>query len=161
VLTFDAEFAGKTPQDFVLEILVNELRVSHVVIGQDFRFGKGRARDAAVLDYMGEMEGIGVTMFAQATDGREAKLPASEVRSALRGGHPEEAARLLGHWWTLEGHVAPGDKRGRTIGFPTANLRLERVLQPAFGVYAVRARVHGGEKVYDGVANFGLRPMFA
>ena len=161
VLAFDAELAGKTPQDFVLEILVNELRVSHVVIGQDFRFGKGRAGDAAVLAYMGEMEGFGVTMFAPVSAGRAAKISSSEIRAALRAGRPEEAARLLGHWWTLEGHVAPGDKRGRSIGYPTANLKLERVLQPAFGVYAVRARVHGEEKVYDGVANFGLRPMFA
>jgi riboflavin kinase/FMN adenylyltransferase len=161
VLSFDAELAGKIPQDFVLDILVNELRVGHVVIGQDFRFGKGRAGDAAVLAYMGEMEGFGVTMFTPVSAGRAAKISSSEIRAALRAGRPEEAARLLGHWWTLEGHVAPGDRRGRTIGFPTANLKLERVLQPAFGVYAARARIHGGEKVHDGVANFGLRPMFA
>jgi riboflavin kinase/FMN adenylyltransferase len=161
VLTFDAELAGKTAQDFVLQILVDELHVNHVVIGQDFRFGKGRAGDAAVLSYMGEMEGFGVTVFAPVSAGRVAKISSSEIRAALKDGHPEEAARLLGHWWSVEGHVAPGDKRGRTIGFPTANLKLERTLQPAFGVYAVRARIHGGEKVYEGVANFGLRPMFA
>ncbi len=161
VLAFDAELAGKSPQDFVLEILVHELRVGHVVIGQDFRFGKGRAGDAAVLGYMGEMEGFGVTVFTPVSAGTAAKISSSEIRTALKAGHPEEAARLLGHWWSLEGHVGPGDKRGRTIGFPTANLKLERMLQPAFGVYAVRARIQGGEKVYDGVANFGLRPMFA
>jgi riboflavin kinase/FMN adenylyltransferase len=161
VLTFDQELAGKLPQDFVTEILVNELHVHHVVIGRDFRFGKGRAGDATVLSYMGEMEGFNVTVFAPVSAGRATKISSSEIRAALKAGHPEEAARLLGHWWSVEGHVAPGDKRGRTIGFPTANLKVERMLQPAFGVYAVRARIHGKDKVYDGVANFGLRPMFA
>jgi len=153
VLTFDAELSGKSPQDFVLDVLVNELRVHHVVVGHDFRFGKRRAGDVTVLSYMGEMEGFDVTALAP--------ISSSEIRAALKAGHPEEAARLLGHWWSVEGHVAPGDKRGRTLGFPTANLKLERTLQPAFGVYAVRARIQGDDKVYDGVANFGLRPMFA
>jgi riboflavin kinase/FMN adenylyltransferase len=160
VLTFDAELSGKSPQDFVLDVLVNELRVHHVVVGHDFRFGKRRAGDVTVLSYMGEMEGFDVTALAPVSAGKE-KISSSEIRAALKAGHPEEAARLLGHWWSVEGHVAPGDKRGRTLGFPTANLKLERTLQPAFGVYAVRARIQGDDKVYDGVANFGLRPMFA
>ena len=82
----------------------------------------------------------------------------TDIRAALKEGRPREAARLLGHPWTVSGHVLHGDKRGRTIGFPTANVSLKGYLEPALGVYAVRARV--GEARYDGVANFGRRPTF-
>jgi riboflavin kinase/FMN adenylyltransferase len=82
------------------------------------------------------------------------------VRAALKAGHPERAADLLGHWWTVDGRVAHGDARGRGLGFPTANLRLaSNLLQPRFGIYAVR--VHHAGRVYQGAANFGVRPMFA
>jgi riboflavin kinase/FMN adenylyltransferase len=108
---------------------------------------------------MGEMEGFGVTVFRAVVEGDE-KISSTKVRTALKAGKPDEAARLLGHWWTLDGHVAHGEKRGRALGFPTANLKLEHVLQPAFGIYAVRARVGEGDATYDGVANFGIRPMF-
>ena len=159
VLQFDAALATMPAQDFVMDILVNELFIAHVVVGEDFRFGKGRAGDATVLAYMGEMEGFGVTVFPPLAAGPDTKISSSRIRAALKEGSPEEAARLLGHWWSIEGHVASGDKRGRTLGFPTANLTLEGTLQPAFGVYAVRAYV--GEKRYEGMANFGRRPTFA
>src|SRR5258705_2916447 len=158
VLGFDAEMAGKLAQDFVIDVLVRELEVSHVVVGEDFRFGKGRGGDVSVLGYMGEMEGFGVTVFSAVAEGGE-KISSSKVRAALKAGRPEEAARLLGHWWSIQAHVASGDRRGRALGFPTANLKLEHTLQPAFGIYAVRARTHDA-KTYDGVASFGLRPMF-
>jgi riboflavin kinase / FMN adenylyltransferase len=158
VLGFDAEMAGKLAQDFVIDVLVRELQVAHVVVGEDFRFGKGRGGDVTVLGYMGEMEGFGVTVFKAVAEGGE-KISSSKVRVALKAARPDEAARLLGHWWSVEAHVATGDRRGRTLGFPTANLKLEHTLQPAFGIYAVRARTHDG-RVYDGVANFGIRPMF-
>lgn len=159
VLGFDATMAGKLAQDFVMDVLVQELAVSHVVVGEDFRFGKGRGGDVTVLGYMGEMEGFGVTVFRAVGEGGE-KISSTKVRAALKAGKPNEAARLLGHWWTVEGHVAHGEKRGRALGFPTANLKLEHVLQPAFGIYAVRARVGESDTVYNGVANFGIRPMF-
>jgi len=159
VLGFDAEMAAKPAQDFVIDVLVRELAVSHVVVGEDFRFGKGRGGDVGVLGYMGEMEGFGVTAFGPIAEDGE-KISSSKVRAALKAGRPEEAAHLLGHWWSVESHVASGDKRGRELGFPTANLKLEATLQPAFGVYAVRARPAGGTQSYDGVANFGIRPMF-
>ncbi|HMI95018.1 MAG TPA: bifunctional riboflavin kinase/FAD synthetase [Micropepsaceae bacterium] len=158
VLGFDAEMAGKLAQDFVIDVLVRELEASHVVVGEDFRFGKGRGGDVTVLGYMGEMEGFGVTVFRAVGEAGE-KISSSKVRTALKAGRPEEAARLLGHWWSIEAHVASGDRRGRALGFPTANLKLEHTLQPAFGIYAVRARTHDG-KAYDGVASFGMRPMF-
>jgi riboflavin kinase/FMN adenylyltransferase len=159
VLGFDAEMAGKLAQDFVMDVLVQELDVSHVVVGEDFRFGKGRGGDVRVLGYMGEMEGFGVTVVGAVSQNAE-KISSSKVRAALKGGRPDEAAQLLGHWWSVESHVASGDRRGRELGYPTANLKLEHTLLPAFGVYVVRARPSGKSLRYDGVANFGIRPMF-
>lgn len=158
VLTFDAALAAMSAQDFVLDVLVRDLGISHVVIGEDFRFGKGRGGDATVLAYMGEMEGFGVTVYPPLVADTQDKISSSRIRAALKEGRPDEAARLLGHWWSVDGVVIHGDKRGRTLGYPTANLTLEGLLQPAFGIYAVRVEV-GGHR-YDGVANFGRRPMF-
>jgi riboflavin kinase/FMN adenylyltransferase len=133
------------------------------VVGEDFQFGKGRAGDATLLSYMGEMEGFGVEIFKPVTaDGAE-KISSTQIRHALQQGKPEEAARLLGHTWSVEARVEHGDKRGRTIGVPTANMRIDDCLKPAFGVYAVRASVLEDDKVVSrhlGVANFGIRPMF-
>src|ERR1700680_46871 len=160
VLGVDADMAGKLAQDFVIDVLVRELSVAHVVVGEDFRFGKARGGDAAVLGYMGEMEGFGVTVFKPVVENGE-KISSSKVRAALTAGGPEEAAGLVGHWWNVEGHVAQGDKRGRELGYPTANLRLEKnLLEPKFGIYAVRAKRQNVSASYDGVASFGMRPMF-
>jgi riboflavin kinase / FMN adenylyltransferase len=160
VLTFDAQMASMPAQDFVHEVLVRELAVAHVVVGKDFRFGKGRGGDVTVLGYMGEMESFGTTVFAPVFADGGAKISSSDIRVALKAGKPDEAARLLGHWWCVEGHVAQGEKRGRGLGFPTANLKLEHTLLPAFGIYAVRAHLPDG-RVFDGAASFGIRPTFA
>jgi riboflavin kinase/FMN adenylyltransferase len=160
VLTFDSGMASMSAQDFVLDVLVKELNVAHVVIGKDFRFGKGRAGDAVVLGYMGEMEGFGTTVFSPVIADGSVKISSTDIRNALKEGRPDDAARLLGHWWRVEGHVAPGEKRGRLLGYPTANLKVEHTLQPAFGIYAVRAHLPDG-RVFDGAASFGIRPTFA
>jgi riboflavin kinase/FMN adenylyltransferase len=160
VLHFDAELAAMLAQDFVMGILAGDLGIRHLVVGEDFRFGKGRGGDAAVLSYMGEMEGFGVTIFPPLADGAELKISSTRIRDALKRGRPDEAARLLGHSWSVEGHVRPGERRGRSLGFPTANLVLEGVLEPAFGVYAVRAHLGEGGSLFGGVANFGKRPTF-
>ena len=160
VLTFDGQMASMSAQDFVFDVLVNELAATHVVVGKDFRFGKGRAGDVTVLGYMGEMEGFGTTVFAPVFAEGNVKISSSDIRVALKAGRPDEAARLLGHWWRVEGHVAQGEKRGRELGYPTANLKLEHVLHPAFGIYAVRAHLPDG-RALDGAASFGIRPTFA
>ncbi len=162
-LAFDAGMAKKSAQEFVIDVLVEGLGVGHVVVGADFQFGKGRAGNTAVLAYMGEMEGFGVTLFEPVAAQGHAKISSTDIRKALKSGKPEEAATLLGHWWTIESHVIPGDKRGRTIGFPTINMKLEGCLEPAYGIYAVRASVLENEETvarYDGVASYGVRPMF-
>ena len=162
-LAFDAQMAAKTAQAFVMDVLVDGLGVGAVVIGADFQFGKGRAGNAAVLSYMGEMEGFGVTIFEPVAAQGHDKISSTQIRDALKQGKPEEAATLLGHWWAVEARVEQGDKRGRTIGFPTANMRLDHTLKPAYGIYAVRATIYEDDKPvgrHDGVANFGIRPMF-
>jgi riboflavin kinase / FMN adenylyltransferase len=162
-LAFDAEMATKTAQEFVLDVLVKGLGVGCVVVGADFQFGKGRAGNTAVLAYMGEMEGFGVDIFEPVTTDVHEKISSTRIREMLKAGRPEEAAKLLGHWWTVEGRVEHGDKRGRTIGFPTANMRIDQNMRPAYGVYAVKVTIFEDDKPvghYDGVANFGIRPMF-
>ena len=162
-LAFDAEMAAKSAQDFVLDVLVKGLGVECVVVGADFQFGKGRAGNTTVLAYMGEMEGFGVDIFEPVSADGHDKISSTRIREALKTGHPGEAAKLLGHWWTVEGRVEHGDKRGRTIGFPTANMRIDDTLKPAYGIYAVKVTVFEDDKpvaTHDGVANFGIRPMF-
>lgn len=160
-LPFTAELAGKEAKDFVTDVLVTGLGVAHVVVGYDFCFGKGRKGDTSLLRDMGAEHGVGVTIVEPVKSGGEA-YSSTRIRDALRDGKPEVAAALLGHWWTIEGEVTKGDQRGRTIGFPTANVALGRYLHPAFGVYAVKIEILTGAHAgtYDGVANLGRRPTF-
>ncbi|MEJ1970471.1 MAG: bifunctional riboflavin kinase/FAD synthetase [Rhizomicrobium sp.] len=162
-LAFDAEMAAMAAEDFVTDVLIGGLGVGAIVIGADFQFGKGRAGNTTMLAYMGEMEGFGVTIFDPVIAHGHDKISSTEIRDALKAGRPEVAAKLLGRPWSVEARVEHGDKRGRTIGFPTANMRLADCLKPAFGVYAVRAKILEDDcvvSVHDGVANFGIRPMF-
>ena len=162
-LPFDTDLAHQSAQNFVLDLLVRGLRVECVVVGSDFRFGAARGGDGAVLSYMGEMEGFGVEIFPTVMAGMDEKISSTLVRAQLRAGHPEEAARLLGHSFVIEGRVEHGEQRGRTLGFPTVNMRLDGYIQPAFGIYAVRTTVIEDDVVvarYDGVANLGIRPMY-
>jgi riboflavin kinase / FMN adenylyltransferase len=162
-LPFDAELAHKSAQDFILDLLVKGLGVSCVCVGSDFRFGSGRSGDTAVLSYMGEMEGFGVDVFPTVMAGVEEKISSTLIRNLLQEGRPDDAARLLGNPFVIEGRVEHGEQRGRTLGFPTTNMHLDAYLRPAFGIYAVRVSVIEEETVvarYDGVANLGVRPMY-
>jgi riboflavin kinase/FMN adenylyltransferase len=162
-LSFDAEMAARQAHEFVLDVLVDGLGVGAIVVGQDFQFGKARTGNVTSLAYMGEQEGFGVTVFDPVTVEGHEKISSTHIREALKAGRPQEAADLLGHWWSVEARVEHGDARGRTIGFPTANMRVDDFLRPAYGIYAVRATVIEDDKpvgCYDGVANFGVRPMY-
>jgi riboflavin kinase/FMN adenylyltransferase len=162
-LPFDKAMSQTSAQDFILDVLIGGLSAGTVVVGPDFRFGKGRAGNIAVLAYMGEMEGLGVTIHPPVEDERQGKISSSRIRKALKEARPREAADLLGHFWTIESRVEHGDGRGRAIGVPTANMRIDGYLAPAFGVYAVRATIMEDDKPagqFDGVANLGIRPMF-
>lgn len=160
-LPFDDRMSKMLAPEFVLDVLVNGLQTVHVVAGYDFRFGKGRGGDAAALGYLGEMEGFGTDIVDEVKNGG-VTYSSTRIRELLGQGDPQGAADLLGHWWTVETHVQHGDQRGRTIGFPTANLPLEDHVEPALGVYAVRVEIEDGphKGTYDGVANVGRRPTF-
>ena len=160
---FDAALAAQPAEDYIRTVLVEGLRVAHVVVGYDFRFGRGRTGDAALLRRFGKKHGFGVSEVAAVNTTADGEpYSSSLIRTHLREGRPGRAAELLGHWWSVESHVITGDQRGRTIGFPTANLRLDDCLEPRHGVYAVRVQILEGEDagLYDGVANLGLRPTF-
>lgn len=160
-LPFDATLAGMEAETFVAEVLVAGLGVAHVTVGADFRFGKGRGGTAETLGREGARHGFGVTIAdLVAADGAE--ISSTAIRAALAGGRPREAARMLGHWHRIEGPVLHGEKRGRALGFPTANMALDGLHLPKFGVYAVKVDVltgpHAGS--HDGAASLGIRPMF-
>jgi riboflavin kinase / FMN adenylyltransferase len=159
-LHFDLEFARISAEDFVTEILVSGLGIKGAAVGWDFVFGHKRAGNAALLREMGARFGFGVTEIGPVT--HEGELYSStRIRELLAAGDPRRAAVLLGRPWEIEGHVEHGDRRGRAIGFPTANLSLGDYLRPAAGVYAVRVSIENSESWIDGVANLGNRPTFA
>ena len=157
VLRFDAALARLSAEDFVARILVGRLAVSGVAIGFDFHFGKERAGSPGYLAAQGAKRGFAVDVVPRFEDeGRPVR--SGPIRAALSAGEVTEAAELLGYPWFVSGEVVHGDKRGRELGFPTANLRLDPGCALKHGVYAVRVGVDG--RRYDGVANFGRRPMF-
>ena len=161
VLHFDATFAATTAESFVTDILGNDLGARHVVIGQDFRFGHKRRGDAALLREKAADLRFGMSAMPPVVDEAGDVISSSRIRSLLRKGDVRDAARLLGHPWEVEGRVEHGAKRGRTIGFPTANLSLGGFNEPLHGIYAVRAGVDAGaETVWqDAVAYIGRRPV--
>ena len=161
-LPFDAELAACPASQFIDAILVNALGISGVSVGHDFHFGKDRQGTPDMLVQRGAEAGFEV-FVTPAVLQADSDVPysSSAIRQLLRDGDVRAAAALMGHSWSIEGSVSHGDKRGRTIGFPTANMELGDYLQPAFGVYAVRAEILSGAmqgQIHDGVANLGLRP---
>lgn len=160
-LPFDATLAGMEAETFVAEVLVAGLGVAHVTVGADFCFGKGRGGTVETLRQAAARHGFGVTIAdLVAADGEE--ISSTAIRTALAEGRPRDAARMLGHWHRIEGPVLHGEKRGRELGFPTANMALDGLHLPKLGIYAVRADVLAGPHAgsYDGAANLGIRPMF-
>ena len=153
VFRFDADFAAASPEQFVTDWLQGRIGAAGVVTGEDFTFGKGRAGDVGLLARLLPAEAVP----AVTDDGRP--ISSSRIREALRDGDPETAARLLTRPFAIEGVVEHGDKRGRQIGYPTANLGLANYLRPRFGVYAVRGRLADG-RTLKGAANLGIRPTF-
>jgi len=157
VLTFDAALAKLTADEFVAQILVERFAVSGAVIGFNFHFGTNRAGSPDFLMAEGNKRGFAVEVVPRFEDnGRP--VSSGPIRDALAAGRVREADEFLGYPWFVSGHVVDGDKRGRELGFPTANIRLDAGCALRHGIYAVRTNV-GGRR-YDGVANFGRRPMF-
>jgi riboflavin kinase/FMN adenylyltransferase len=160
-LPFDATLAGLTAEAFVDEVLHQGLGVSHVVVGADFCFGKGRRGTAADLTSLCNARDIRTTISPLITQDL-AEISSTNIRRALADGHPRHAASMLGHWHRIEGEVIHGEKRGRELGYPTANMSLVGLHLPRFGVYAVLVDILTGPQKgsYHGVASLGVRPMF-
>lgn len=160
-LPFNAALAGLEPRAFAEQVIVEGLGMTHVVVGADFCFGKGRAGTAEDLERYGKELGFGVTIAPLVTGG-DGQVSSTNIRNALTEGRPRDAAAMLGHWHRIDGPVIGGEQRGRELGFPTANMSIEGLHPPKFGVYAVLVDVLSGphEGTYFGAASVGTRPMF-
>jgi riboflavin kinase/FMN adenylyltransferase len=159
LLPFDAGMAAMTDVEFARRVLADGLGIRHAAVGFDFTFGRGRSGSPEALRTYGETLGFTVSTTERIDDPHGLKLSSSAVREALKAGDMARAAAILGRPFAIEGEVIHGDKRGRTIGVPTANVALGDYMRPAYGVYATRTRLPDG-RVIDGVANLGVRPMF-
>jgi riboflavin kinase/FMN adenylyltransferase len=158
VFRFDAELASVTAEQFATDRLIARIGAVGVATGEDFTFGKARGGNVEVLKRLGAEHGLSVDAVAPIL-GDGAPVSSSVIREALKAGDCETATSLLTRPFAIEGVVEHGDKRGRTIGYPTANLSLGNYLRPRFGIYAVRGRLPDG-RVLQGAANLGVRPTF-
>ncbi|MGH7102268.1 MAG: bifunctional riboflavin kinase/FAD synthetase [Acetobacteraceae bacterium] len=155
-LTFDWPFSELSAEDFVVQVLRAGIGARHLASGPDFAFGHRRGGDVRFLARRAEELGIGASIVPLLTDA-EGPISSTRIRRLLQEGYPERAAVELGRPWAIRGPVIEGDRRGRTLGFPTANMALGRHLEPARGVYAVSVRLPDATEV-PGVANIGRRP---
>lgn len=160
-LPFGPELSALTPEAFARDVLAGGLGIRHVVVGTDFCFGKGRKGKAADLVALGDRFGFRVTV-ADLVNSGDRPISSTAIRDALSAGHPREAAAMLGHWHRIEGAVIHGEKRGRELGYPTANMSVAGLHLPRLGVYAVLVDVLTGPQqgTYHGAASLGVRPMF-
>jgi len=158
VFHFDADLANTSAEDWITRVIRDQLGAAGVVTGEDFTFGKGRSGNAAVLKQVGALHGIGARAVGAVQD-EDGAVSSSRIRDALKAGDCAQATHLLTRPFAIRGMVQHGDKVGRTIGFPTANLDMGSYLRPRYGIYAVTGVLPGG-RVVHGAANLGIRPTF-
>ncbi len=158
VFRFDGELAGVSADAFITDRLIARAGAAGVVTGEDFTFGKGRGGNTRVLAAIGAAHGLTVETVGPVSESGEI-ISSSRIREALQAGDCATAARLMTRPFTIQGIVQHGDKVGRTIGYPTANVDMGDYLRPRYGIYAVRGRLADG-RVLDGAANLGVRPTF-
>lgn len=159
VFHFDADLAGTSAEDFIQRILVGRFGAHGVVTGGDFTFGQGAKGNVELLRTLGGELGLKSRVVEAVSEAGEV-VSSSRIRQALRDGDPQEAARLLTRPFAIRGIVEHGDKRGRTIGYPTANVAIDNYLRPKYGIYAVTGRILATGQVLHGAANIGIRPQF-
>jgi riboflavin kinase/FMN adenylyltransferase len=159
VLEFTREVAAQSAEEFARSVLAGALGARCLVVGADFRFGRGRAGDAAALQGLGRALGFGVLVVAPVRHEGE-PVSSTRIREALESGAVDRAAAMLGRHYGVDGRVVHGDERGRTIGFPTANVEPVNETLPGHGVYACWFRVAGEERPWPAAVNVGLRPTF-
>lgn len=160
LVRFNQSFSGNTAESFVKNILVGELAAKHVVTGYNFAFGKGRSGNVEFLQNAAKQYNFGFTACKPVHGAQGEVVSSSAIRTHLAAGEIHEAAALLGHPYVIRGRVRHGDKRGRELGFPTANIAIDFLFKPRFGIYAVRASLDG-KRWHDAVASLGIRPTFS
>ena len=158
VFEFDGELASTTAEDFIAKLLVERLGLTGVVTGEDFTFGKGRGGNIGVLKELGSPLGLSHTAVGPVSDA-DGVISSSRIREALQAGDCTTANRLLTRPFAIEGNVQHGDKNGRLLGYPTANIDIGNYLRPLYGVYAVTGTLADG-RILKGAANIGIRPQF-
>jgi riboflavin kinase/FMN adenylyltransferase len=155
-LNFDWEFASQSAESFIKDILIDGLGVSECAVGFDFRFGQLRKGSPEMI----EAAGIPVTIIDEVSDDKGGEISSSEIRQSLRSGNVDQANKLLGWNWYVQGEVVRGDQRGRELGYPTANVKLGDTIHPAYGIYAGWVNIEGDPETYMSAINIGIRPMF-
>ena len=160
-LQFNSALSSLSAEQFINDVLVNGLGVKHIVVGEDFCFGKNRSGSVKMLEDYGRKLGFGVTI-APLVEDNKGIFSSTSIRNAITDGRPDDAAHMLGHWYRIEGTVISGDQRGRELGYPTANMSLDGLHLPKFGVYAVIADILTGpyKGRFFGAASLGERPTF-
>lgn len=156
VCPFNWDVSALSAQDFIRTILKDQLSPAHIFIGEDFHFGQHRAGNAKTL----RADGINVTTVSLQNDQHRGVISATRIRAAIQEGHIEEANNLLGWEWFIEGVVEHGNKRGREIGYPTANVQLGETIHPSYGIYATMVQIEGEDIWRPAATNIGIRPMF-
>ena len=157
ILKFDDFMSNLSPREFIEKIIKNRVGVSHLIVGYNFKFGKNREGNVEVLSKICSEFNIDLTIIKQVKN-MELTISSSKIREAIEELDFEKVKRIIGDYWKILGEVKEGDKRGREIGFPTANIMMNNLIKPDFGVYAVR--IEYNNDTFDGIANFGVRPTF-
>jgi len=155
-LIFNKSIANLSPSEFIEKIIIKQLKINKLVVGHDFRFGKNRAGDTFLLKDYATIHGFILEVIEPVKNISEEIFSSTAIRSAIRSGDIEKANSMLGYNWVMEGEIIEGDKRGREINFPTANMIPHELVYPSKGVYAIQALID--DKIYKGIANFGERP---
>lgn len=156
ILAFDWDFASQSAESFVENILIQGLGSPDVIIGEDFRFGQLRKGGTDTI----KEAGLSVTAFGPVADDGGMRFSSTAIRQALREGDIRRANAMLGHPWEIEGTVFRGDRRGHELGYPTANVLMQDMLHPAYGIYATLVRIEDEEQWLPAATNIGIRPMF-
>ena len=157
ILKFDDFMSNLSPREFVEKIIKNRVGVSHLIVGYNFRFGKNRDGDVDILSKICSEFNIDLTIIKQVKN-MELTISSSKIREAIEDLDFKKVKKIVGDYWKIVGKVTEGDKRGREIGFPTANIMMNNIIKPNFGVYAVKVEYNNNS--FNGIANFGVRPTF-
>jgi len=155
-LPFDWDFASQTATDFIQNILKDGLNAAHIIVGHDFHFGQMRKGTAETI----KNSGLPIDIVAPVKDENAETISSSRIREYLKTGDIDNANKLLGWNWEIQGEIVKGDQRGRELGYPTANVMLKNTLHPAYGIYACYVQIEGETEWRKAATNIGIRPMF-